>query len=374
VWTDEELRSYMALATKASRNAPVLVDKYLPSKEAEVDAISDGVDTLIPGIMEHIERAGVHSGDSMAVYPAVTISITAQREMVRIASGLAKELGVRGMMNIQFVIDGDEAYVLEVNPRASRTVPYLSKAASLPMVAIATKCAMGISLKEQGLGSGVWDPVRQAVSRFGIDGSVTEPPDPGLFAVKAPVFSFQKLSRVEPSLGPEMKSTGEVLGIDFTYAAALSKALAGSGISVPEAGTALITVRDQDKAEACIIARNLVELGFDLLATSGTARELSDAGLNCESIPRISEDSDRNVLTAVRSGRVKLLINTPSSDRDAEAEAMLIRRTCVETGIPCLTSIDTAKALVTALELRKTGGEVNCLSLDDYTLRSQVGT
>ncbi len=367
VWNDDELRGYMATATRASGSAPVLVDKYLPSKEAEVDAISDGVDTLIPGIMEHIERAGIHSGDSMAVYPAVTISTVAQREMIRIASGLARELGVRGMMNIQFVIDGDEVYVLEVNPRASRTVPYLSKAASLPMVAIATKCAMGISLKEQGFASGIWDPAKQTVSKFGVDDNVAEPPNPGLFAVKAPVFSFQKLSRVEPSLGPEMKSTGEVLGIDFTYAAALSKALTASGIDLPATGAALITVRDQDKLEACEIARKLASLSFDLLATSGTARALSDAGLQCVAIPRISEDSDRNVLTAVRSGQVKLLINTPSPDRDAEAEAMLIRRTCVETGIPCLTSIDTAKALVTALDLRSEGGEVNCLSLDDYT-------
>jgi carbamoyl-phosphate synthase large subunit len=290
--------------------------------------------------------------------------------MIRIASALAKELGVRGMMNIQFVIDGEKAYVLEVNPRASRTVPYLSKAASLPMVAIATKCAMGISLKEQGYDSGIWEPVNNAVSKFGIDDSVQSPPDPGLYAVKAPVFSFQKLSRVEPSLGPEMKSTGEVLGIDYTYAAALSKALEGSGIRVPQKGVALITVRNQDKAEACDIARTLASLGFDLLATGGTAKALTDAGLKVESIPKISEDPDRNVATAVRSGQVKLLINTSSADRDAEAEAMQIRRTCVETGIPCLTNIDTAKALATALQLRADGGEVNCLSLDDYTRKA----
>jgi len=368
VWNDAELISYMATATKASGDAPVLVDKYIPAMEAEVDAISDGVDTLIPGIMEHIERAGVHSGDSMAVYPAVSIPLNAQREMVRIASALARELGIRGMMNIQFVIEGEKPYVLEVNPRASRTVPYLSKAASLPMVAIATKCAMGVSLRDQGYGSGVWDPAKRTVSQFGVTDEVAQPPDPGLFAVKAPVFSFQKLSRVEPSLGPEMKSTGEVLGIDFTFAAALSKALIGSGIRVPQTGTALITVRDQDKPDACEIGRSLVELGFDLLATVGTARALNDAGILCESIPRIGHDPDRNVATAVRSGQVKLLINTPSTDRDAEAEAMQIRRICVETGVPCLTSVDTAKALVTALELQHVGGKVNCLSLDDYTL------
>jgi carbamoyl-phosphate synthase large subunit len=370
VWNDSELSSYMATAAKVSGDAPVLVDKYIPSMEAELDAISDGIDTLIPGIMEHVERAGVHSGDSMAVYPSVSIPISAQKEMVRIASALANELGVKGMINIQFVIDGEKVYVLEVNPRASRTVPYLSKAASLPMVAIATKCAMGVSLKEQGYGSGIWDPATKAVSRFGLDKDVDTPPDPGLYAVKAPVFSFQKLSRVEPSLGPEMKSTGEVLGIDVTYAAALSKALEGSGIRLPQTGTALITVKDQDKAEASEIAQILVDLGFNLLATRGTATSLTTAGLPVETIPKISEDPDRNVATAVRSGQVKLLINTSSADRDAEAEAMQIRRTCVETGIPCLTSIDTAKALATALQLRADGGEVNCLSLDDYVGRA----
>jgi carbamoyl-phosphate synthase large subunit len=366
VWNDDELKSYMTTAAKVSGDAPVLVDKYIPAMEAEVDAISDGIDTLIPGIMEHVERAGVHSGDSMAVYPAVSISINAQKEMVRIASALTKELEVKGMINIQFVIDGEKVYVLEVNPRASRTVPYLSKAASLPMVAIATKCAMDVSLKEQGYDSGVWDPASKTVSKFGLNDGINEPPNPGLYAVKAPVFSFQKLSRVEPSLGPEMKSTGEVLGIDFTYAAALSKALEGSGIRLPQKGTALITVKDQDKAEACEIAKTLSRLGFDLLATAGTANAFANAGLIVESIPRISQDPDRNVATAVRSGQVKLLINTSSADRDAEAEAMQIRRTCVETGIPCLTSIDTAKALATALQLRADGGEVNCLSLDDY--------
>jgi carbamoyl-phosphate synthase large subunit len=225
---------------------------------------------------------------------------------------------------------------------------------------------MGMSLKEQGYESGIWDPAAKSVSKFGLDDSVAAPPNPGLFAVKAPVFSFQKLSKVEPSLGPEMKSTGEVLGIDFSFAAALSKALEGSGIRLPQVGAALITVRDQDKSDAVTIAQILEGLGFELLATAGTAQALTDAGLRVESIPRISQDIDRNVATAVRSGRVKLLINTPSADRDAEAEAMQIRRICVETGIPCLTSIDTAKALTTALELRAQGGEVNCLSLDDY--------
>ncbi len=367
VWSDEELRNYVRVASRVSGDAPVLVDKYLPDTEAEVDAISDGFDTLIPGIMEHVERAGVHSGDSMAVYPAVSISEDAQREMVRIAGDIARTLGIRGIINIQFVIHKGEPYVLEVNPRASRTVPFLSKAASLPMVSIATQCALGISLKDQGYGSGVWDPVLGTVSRFGVDPKVQAPPDPGLFAVKAPVFSFQKLTLVEPSLGPEMKSTGEVLGIDLTYASALLKAMIAANLTVPASGTALVTVRDKDKAELVEIARSLRELGFDLMATPGTHAELTRAGIPSRKVQKISDAPDDNLLTAVRSGQVSLLINTPSEDRVAESEAMQIRRTCVEKGIPCITSIDTAKALVIALRARQGSGHVHCKSLDEYT-------
>ena len=371
VWSDDELRSFIKTAARVSGDAPVLVDKYLPFTEAEVDAICDGEDTLIPGIMEHIERAGVHSGDSMAVYPAVTLSVKAQKEMVRITGAIARELGVKGMMNVQFVVDGDSVYVLEVNPRGSRTVPYISKAADIPMVSIATKCALGTMLAEQGYESGVWDPAKGRVSQFGIDPNITTPPDPGLFAVKAPVFSFQKLSLVEPSLGPEMKSTGEVLGIDRTFSAALLKAITASNLDVPAGGSALLTVRDQDKPEAAEIAAELVSLGFDLVATAGTHSYLEKKGIPAREIAKIGEGED-NLLEAVRERRIAILINTPSGDRDAEAEALQIRCACVERGIPCLTSVDTARALITALRAVKCGEDVHCLHIEEYS-RSQQG-
>ena len=365
VWSDDELREFVTTAAAVSGKAPVLVDKYLPDVEAEVDAISDGVDTLIPGIMEHIERAGVHSGDSMAVYPAVSISTEAQAQMVRIAADIAKEIGIRGIMNIQFVIHDNQAFVLEVNPRASRTVPFLSKAAGIPMVQIATRCALGETLEQQGYGSGVWDPVNESVSSFGISAIVNEPPDPGLFAVKAPVFSFQKLTLVEPSLGPEMKSTGEVMGIDHTYGSALLKAILAANLEIPTKGTALLTVREQDKPEAVEIARELVAMGFDIVATPGTHKALNENGIASQEIAKIS-DSKENLLAAVREGRIDLLINTPSTDRVAETEALQIRRTCVEKGVPCLTSIDTAKALMLAMRARADRHLVHCGSLDDY--------
>ncbi|MCH8274809.1 MAG: carbamoyl-phosphate synthase large subunit [Armatimonadetes bacterium] len=365
VWSEDELESYVKSATRASPRAPVLVDKYLFGTEAELDVISDGKDTLVPGIMEHIERAGVHSGDSMAVYPAVALSADEQRQMVRAACEIARELDVKGLMNVQFVVHEGTAYVLEVNPRASRTVPYLSKVTGLPMVKIATRCAVGRSLAEQGYGTGVWDPVAGEVTGFGIDDSVPSAPDPGFFAVKAPVFSFQKLTLVEPSLGPEMKSTGEVLGVDYTFASALLKAMLAAGMSVPKTGTALITVRDQDKPDAVEIAREFVRMGYEVLATAGTYRALKEAGVEARQVFKISE-GEHNLLEELRSGRVALLINTPGTDRTAEHEAMRIRRVCVEAGIPCLTSIDTARALVLALEARRAPGIVHCRALVDY--------
>jgi carbamoyl-phosphate synthase large subunit len=372
VWSDEELSGFVATAAKVAGNAPVLVDKYIPGIEAEVDAISDGVDTLVPGIMEHIERAGVHSGDSMAVYPAVSISKETQAEMVRVAHKIACELGVKGMMNIQFVIHEGTPYVLEVNPRASRTVPYISKAARIPIVQIATRCAVGKSLREQGYGSGVWDPANERVSPFGHSETVLEPPDPGLFAVKAPVFSFQKLTLVEPSLGPEMKSTGEVMGIDHSYGSALFKAMIAANLSIPEKGTALITVRDQDKSEAVEIARGFLELGFDLMATGGTYRALKAQGIEARLVKKISQSPEENLLTEVRAGNVAILINSPSTDRVAEHEAMQIRRACVESSIACLTSIDTAAALLIAMRARRNKGKVHCKAMSDYAFAHLV--
>ncbi|HWP31782.1 MAG TPA: carbamoyl-phosphate synthase large subunit [Fimbriimonadales bacterium] len=364
VWTEEELREYVSAATQVSTRAPILVDRYVRGVEAEVDVISDGEDTLVPGIMEHIERAGVHSGDSMAVYPPITLSVEHQRRIIEIACSIAKELNVKGLMNIQFVIHDGEVLVLEVNPRASRTVPYLSKVTDLPMVKIATRCAMGETLKAQGYASGIWDPESRTVLDW-LSHPPTRYPNPGLFAVKAPVFSFQKLTQVEPTLGPEMKSTGEVLGIDHEYPCALLKAMMAAGIRFPETGLALITVRDSDKEEAVEIARELHELGFDIAATRGTHDYLIKKGVQAKSVAKISED-ENNLLRWVQKGKVALLINTPSDNPVTEQEALQIRRACVETGIPCITSLDTARALLLALRTRKDSSRISCKAIHEY--------
>ncbi len=359
VHNERELVTFMEQAERASEGAPVLVDRYFPGVEAELDAICDGEGALVPGIMEHIERAGVHSGDSMTVYPPVTLDLATQWRMVEIAGQIAQELDVRGLMNIQFVIHEGEVYVLEVNPRASRTVPYISKATSLPMARLATLCALGKKLPELGYGYGLWSPAEGRVVSHG------EPSHSPVYAVKAPVFSFQKLALVEPSLGPEMKSTGEVMGLDKTYEAAVYKAILAAGMRVPDAGAALITVRDADKAEAIELARTLAEMGFELYATAGTHRALAEAGLESRAVCKISEGKP-NVLTVVRDKTVNLVINTPSENREAEREAMLIRRACVEFGVPCPTSLDTARALLLAMKLRREGTEVQCKSLAEY--------
>jgi len=366
VWTEEELRDYVSAASQVSTRAPMLVDRYVRGIEAEVDVISDGEETLVPGIMEHIERAGVHSGDSMAVYPPITLNIEHQKRMVEIACSIAKELEVKGLMNIQFVIHEGEVLVLEVNPRASRTVPYMSKVTNLPMVKIATRCAMGETLKEQGYESGIWDPETKTV----LDGSSRSPtrcPNPGLYAVKAPVFSFQKLTQVEPTLGPEMKSTGEVLGIDHEYSCALLKAMMAAGIRFPERGLALITVRDSDKEEAVEIARELHELGFGIAATRGTHRYLLEKKVQGKSVPKISEGED-NILRWIQTGKVALLINTPSENPVTEQEALKIRRACVEMGIPCITNLDTVRALLLALRTRRESSRISCKAIEEYYL------
>jgi carbamoyl-phosphate synthase large subunit len=375
VYDEEGLRGFYGEAEDANPGQPVLVDKYLMGKEAEVDVISDGEDTLVPGIMEHIERAGVHSGDSMAVYPAVTLDDDVQTQMVVSACKIARALGVKGLMNIQFVIQGGTAFVLEVNPRASRTVPYLSKVTGVPMVELATRCMMGEKLRDLGYASGLWRApiIRGSRTNFR-DHIIPEAdflagpvriPEPKLFAVKAPVFSFQKLSKVEPSLGPEMKSTGEILGIDRTYEAALYKALVASGIIFKGEGTVLITVRDEDKPQAVEIAREMHRAGRTLAATKGTCRAIQEAGIPCESVMRISEGSP-NILDRVLDGDVSIMINTPSADKVAEAEAARIRRACIETGIPCVTSIDTAAAIMKAMEVFADPSKASCLRLEEY--------
>lgn len=379
VFDAESLLEFYGQAEDANPGQPVLVDKYLTGVEAEVDVISDGETTLVPGIMEHIERAGVHSGDSMAVYPPVSLDVEIQARMVEIACNIARDLEIRGLMNIQFVIADGKVFVIEVNPRASRTVPYLSKVTGIPMVDLATRSMMGGKLADLGYTSGLWvrEPglvenaevgtprVRGRVMPVGEIRDLPEPPAAVLYAVKAPVFSFQKLTKVEPSLGPEMKSTGEILGMDFSYAAALYKALLAAGIQFRGDGCVLITVQDTDKSHAVEIARRLHGSGRRLAATGGTHKVISGAGIPCERVSKISEGSP-NLLDLILDGGVSLMINTPSLDKTAELEAARIRRACIETGIPCMTSIDTALALIQALEVFADPMKSECLTLPEY--------
>lgn len=369
VFSERQLSGFYSEAEDANPGQPVLVDKYLLGKEAEVDVISDGETTLVPGIMEHIERAGVHSGDSMAVYPPISLSAKLQADMVIYASRIAKALGVKGLMNIQFVIQDEKVFVLEVNPRASRTVPYLSKVTGIPMVDLATRCMMGEKLSDLGYESGLWTLRKgepgQVVPESAFAAGDYQIPDPVLYAIKAPVFSFQKLGRVEPSLGPEMKSTGEILGIDNTFEGALYKALVASGIVFKGDGVVLITVKSDDKDAAIEIAQGLHDSGRKIVATPGTAQAFLEAGIPCEKVAKI-QDGSPNILDLIMEGRVSLMINTPSLNETSESEAARIRRACIETGVPCVTSIDTAGALLRALDVFANPSAATCLRLEEY--------
>jgi carbamoyl-phosphate synthase large subunit len=328
VRTDAELETYWRSAVLAFPDAPVLVDKYIEGKEAEVDLIGDGERFLIPAVMEHIERAGVHSGDSMTVVPPQTLTESEQAQIRDYSLRLARALQACGLLNIQFVVQDGRVYVIEVNPRASRTVPYLSKITDIPMVRLAVAAQLGQPL-----------PL------------VETPPDltRGRIAVKAPVFSHLKLRQVEVALGPEMRSTGEVMGIDGTYEAALYKAMVAAGIKIPRTGAVLLTLADKDKAEGVLLARAFLAKGFQLLATRGTADALQAAGLPVQVVPKIGEGSP-NLLDYITGKRVQLLVNTPSPERRAEQQGLLIRRAAVESGVPCLTALDTAWALLRALD------------------------
>ena len=349
VYTEDELVMYMKHAVDISPDpdAPILVDKYVMGKEVEVDVIADGVDCLIPGIMEHIERAGVHSGDSMAVCPPQTLSQDIIDQIISHAIKLAKALEVRGLMNCQFVIDDDEVQVIEVNPRASRTVPYLSKITGVPMIQVATNVVLGKSLKEQGYESGLYKE------------------QPSL-AVKAPVFSFQKLTEVDVSLGPEMKSTGEIMGIDRDFSRALYKAMVACNLDAPVAGKMIATIADQDKEEAAPIIRDFVELGYEVFATEGTSRYLSSKGVANVEVRKIGDLDSLNLMDLIVQNKVDLLINTASKDKKIEMEAAVIRKASVQRSIPCLTSLDTAKALLCALRSKQKGEKPECLPVDEY--------
>jgi len=350
----EDLLSYMQYVVDVSPDAPILVDRYIVGQEAEVDVIGDGVDCLVPGIMEHIERAGVHSGDSMAVFPPQSLSQAAQDRMVDYAIRVARALKVVGLMNIQFVVEGDEVSILEVNPRASRTVPYLSKITGVPMVQVATRCMLGEKLRDMGYSTGLWAGGRERPARH--------------VSVKAPVFSFAKLTKVDVNLGPEMKSTGEIMGTDLDYPRALYKAMVASGVDVPRQGAVIATIADPDKQEALPILRRYRELGYRLYATAGTARFLEQNGVEADTANKIREGG-RTLVSLIQEGQVVLLINTVSRNRLSEREAQVLRRTAVENGVPCLTSLDTARALLAGLEARAGAGEdarPHCRTIDEY--------
>lgn len=333
VHNDEDLRVYMATAVKEiSHDAPILVDKYVVGKECEVDAIADGEHVFIPGVMEHIERAGVHSGDSISVYPAPTISQKVKDTIIDYAIRIGKGFNFIGLYNIQFIVDENEkVYVLEVNPRSSRTVPFLSKITEVPMSHIATKCVMGHSLKEQGYEEGV----KEEGDRY---------------FVKAPVFSFAKLRSVDTILGPEMKSTGEALGSDNTLEKALYKALLASGVKVPLRGNVLITVADKDKEAAYKIAKRFSDIGYGIYATSGTAKYLKDKNLYVREAAKVNDEGKNNVLDIIRRGRVNYVVNTMSEDKDVSLDGFMIRRVAAENNISCFTSLDTAQAILGVVE------------------------
>lgn len=348
VYNDDELRNYMTYAVKASDEHPVLVDHYLQGTEVEVDAICDGKEVLIPGIMEHVERAGVHSGDSIAVYPPRTLSESVIKTIINYTNKMALGLEVKGMINIQYIVRDEHVYVIEVNPRSSRTVPFLSKVTSVSMVDVATKCAMGKSIREQGL--------RPGLRLF-----------PDYYAVKAPVFSFNKMSNVDITLGPEMKSTGEVMACDYQFSRALYKACLASGINVPHEGSILITVADMDKPEAVEIARGFEDLGYIVTATGGTAKYLQEQGIKVNVATKVSEGHP-NILDDIKSGRISMVINTSNHGRDAERDGFKIRRSTVEHAIPCLTSMDTARELQRVMSAMRRRRIVSVVALQDLSL------
>lgn len=350
VYYEDELRDYMARAVEVSESRPILIDKYFLGKEIEVDAIADGEQVLIGGVMVHVERAGVHSGDSIAVYPALDVPAKVKEQILDYTTRLALALKVRGLVNIQYVVVDDTVYVLEVNLRASRTVPFLAKAAGLPMANLATRVITGRRLREMGYrppaDTAVLPAAIQLPSGETVEGYGWIWPEPERIAVKAPVFSWQKLTSVDVFLSPEMKSTGEVLGSDRDFPHALYKTLLAAGFRVPEKGAVFITVADRDKPEILPIARELAGRGFRLYATDGTAKWLAESGIECIRIDKVSE-GPFNVLGLLRSGQIQLVINTPSRDnRQGDHDGFLIRRTAVEHNIPCLTSLDTARAVV----------------------------
>ncbi len=327
-YSDRNIEEFMKIINITVQEHPILVDKYLMGRELEVDGVFDGEDILIPGIMEHVERAGVHSGDSIAVYPPLHLGQKHRDLILQHTRNMAKHLGVIGLINAQYILYQDDIYVIEVNPRSSRTIPYISKVTGVPIIDLATKVMLGAKLKDLEYGTGIYK-------------------EANYYAVKAPVFSFEKLTDVDIGLGPEMKSTGEVLGLAETFPQALLKAFKGAGLKAPKAGgRAIVTVKDEDKEEIVEIAKGFVEMGIELFATAGTRQTLLEAGIDCKPVARVSE-AHPNIADMIASGTVDLIINTPTHGRRHESDGFKIRRMAVEHSVACVTAIDTARALLT---------------------------
>lgn len=335
VYDDEELKYYMSTAVKEiSHDSPILIDRYVLGKELEIDAVADGKEVLIPGLMEHIERAGIHSGDSISVYPAENVTQDVRNTIIDYAIRIGKGFGFIGLYNIQFIVDkNNRVYVLEVNPRSSRTVPFLSKITGVPMCQVATRCILQQSITDQGYVPGYKKEKENSVY------------------VKAPVFSFAKLRSVDTVLGPEMKSTGEALGADSSLEKALYKALVASGVRIPKYGSVLLTIADEDKIAALSLAKRFSRIGYGIYATAGTAKYFEDNGLFVHTVSKISEDENNNVLSLIQDGKVSFVINTVDHhDKRTNLDGFLIRRVSAENNISCMTSLDTAEALIKVLE------------------------
>ena len=338
---DNDIDGFMEIINRIAQEHPILVDKYILGKEIEVDAVCDGEDILIPGIMEHIERAGVHSGDSISVYPVQSLSDTVKSKIVEYTKKLAKALHIKGMINIQFIADGEDVYVIEVNPRSSRTVPYISKVTDVPIISLATRAICGESIKDMGYGTEILK-------------------EPDLVAVKMPVFSFEKIKGADISLGPEMKSTGECLGIGKNFNEALYKAFVGAGIKLPKHKKMIITVRDSEKSKVIDIAKRFCTLGYTIYSTKGTAKVLNDNGVNAIVIRKLEEEGP-NILDLILSHEIDIVIDVPMRGIAGSKDGFIIRRNAIETGVNVLTSTDTAKALVSSLENEK--GEISVIKI-----------
>ncbi|MFA6857624.1 MAG: carbamoyl-phosphate synthase large subunit, partial [Treponema sp.] len=345
-FNDDDVKEYMEIILAQGIENPVLIDKYMMGIELEVDAICDGKDILIPGIMEHIERTGIHSGDSIAVYPSWNLNDILRQKILKQSRELALALGTKGLVNIQYLIYNNDLYIIEVNPRSSRTVPYISKVTGVPMVELATRAMLGEKVKDFGYGTGLY--------RI-----------PPYFAVKVPVFSFEKLMDVDTHLGPEMKSTGEVLGLASTMEEAIFKGLIGAGYRMKKTGGVLFTVRKTDQFEIPDLARKFCDMGFKLYATEGTAKVISDFGMDVTVVNKIHENPDDNLLTLLDTGKIDYVVSTSAKGRDPRADSVRMRRHAVERDIPCLTAIDTANALANCLMSHYTAENVELVNIND---------